>query len=269
MELTINDGTAAAPAVVKEQAVSTVNVDQAIEDWKAYQKVTAMILDESDYVDIKGNQYKKKSAWRKYSRAFNISTEILEKEILKNDKGSVTEATFVVRATLPSGRYCDGWGNCSRREGNKAHPNHDIPATAHTRASNRAIADLIGAGEVSAEEIMGEVKAAAREKASQQFQRSKTKAKPQPIKPKAQDLEFIDVPAQTVIDSKAKSEPKKIDQPNKLNNVEEIASSIIAELPQKTRNAAWMELVRLNRLGVLDDEECSLVKIELNGRLDD
>ena len=146
-------------------AISTVNVDQALEEWNAYQKITELMLDESDYQQIQGRAFKKKSAWRKYARAFNITTEIIDKDIVKTDKGAVKEASFIVRATLPTGRYADGWGNCSRQEGNKAHPNHDIPATAMTRATNRAIADLIGAGEVTAEEIQAELKMEAVERA--------------------------------------------------------------------------------------------------------
>lgn len=154
-------------------AISTVNVDQALQEWEAYQKITEMMLDDSDYQNIQGKAFKKKSAWRKYARAFNITTEIIDKDIVKSEKtGAVREASFVVRATLPTGRYADGWGNCSRQEGNKAHPNHDIPATAMTRATNRAIADLIGAGEVTAEEIQAEMKLEARERA-----RSKLKKK--------------------------------------------------------------------------------------------
>ena len=137
-----------------ENAIQNYNVEEALAQWNAYQIFTEKLLDKSDYVDIKGKAFKKKSAWRKYARAFNINTEIISKDITHNDKGIVTEAEFIVRATLPDGRHCDGWGNCSRREGNKNKPNHDIPATAMTRATNRAIADLIGAGEVTAEEVL-------------------------------------------------------------------------------------------------------------------
>ena len=164
--------------VVVEQdsaAISTVNVDQAIEEWNAYQKITELMLDETDYQQIQGRAFKKKSAWRKYARAFNITTEIIDKDIVKTDKGQVKEASFIVRATLPTGRYADGWGNCSRQEGNKAHPNHDIPATAMTRATNRAIADLIGAGEVTAEEIQAELKMEAVERAKAKL-RKKSKS---------------------------------------------------------------------------------------------
>ena len=166
-------------------AISTVNVEQALEEWNAYQKITELMLDETDYQQIQGRAFKKKSAWRKYARAFNITTEIIDKDIVKTDKGQVKEASFIVRATLPTGRYADGWGNCSRQEGNKAHPNHDIPATAMTRATNRAIADLIGAGEVTAEEIQAELKMEAVERA-----KAKLRKKPK------DDENIIDVEAE-------------------------------------------------------------------------
>ena len=149
-----------APATIEENTpaltnnTGVVDIDKALSEWEAYQIFTKKLLNETDYVNIKGKAFKKKSAWRKYARAFNINTEIIEKDITRNDKGVVTEAEFIVRATLPDGRHCDGWGNCSKREGNKNKPNHDIPATAMTRATNRAIADLIGAGEVTAEEVI-------------------------------------------------------------------------------------------------------------------
>ncbi|MBP5421615.1 MAG: hypothetical protein J6Y78_04130 [Paludibacteraceae bacterium] len=149
-----DDQTTDITIVEHSNAIQNFNVEEALAQWEAYQIFTEKLLDKSDYIDIKGKAFKKKSAWRKYARAFNINTEIISKDITHNDKGVVTEAEFIVRATLPDGRHCDGWGNCSRREGNKNKPNHDIPATAMTRATNRAIADLIGAGEVTAEEVL-------------------------------------------------------------------------------------------------------------------
>ena len=154
VEMVTEETTSTDVAVVEQTgSIQNFNVDDALAQWEAYQIFTEKLLDKSDYIDIKGKAFKKKSAWRKYARAFNINTEIISKDIIKNDKGIVTEAEFIVRATLPDCIHCDGWGNCSRREGNKNKPNHDIPATAMTRATNRAIADLIGAGEVTAEEI--------------------------------------------------------------------------------------------------------------------
>jgi len=130
-----------------------IDVDHALKEWQAYLDLTDKMLDNSDYQAIGGKRFKKKSAARKYARAFRITDEVMEKEITKDKNGKVTEASFLVRATLPDGRYTEGWGNCSRFERGFTKANHDIPATAHTRAKNRAIFDLIGSGEVSAEEM--------------------------------------------------------------------------------------------------------------------
>lgn len=135
-----------------------VNVELALQQWTIYQELTQHLLDESDYQKIGDRKFKKKSAWRKYMRAFNISTTIQEKEIEKDKHGRVTNATFIIKAISPDGRYAEGWGNCSKFERKFNKPNHDIPSTAMTRATNRAVSDLIGAGEVSAEEITPEKK---------------------------------------------------------------------------------------------------------------
>lgn len=146
----------------------------AAELWHEYQELTKAILDKSDYQDIKGKPYKKKSAWRKYARFFNISDRIIEERITNDRDGRVVEAKFVVEAYAANGRSAIGWGSCSITERShefdkkssggvtcegpcdgRAHfdkPDNTIPATAHTRAKNRAISDIIGAGEASAEE---------------------------------------------------------------------------------------------------------------------
>lgn len=142
--------------ITTDNQVGSVDVNQALADWEAYQQITEKMLNESDYQNIGGKAFKTKSAYRKYARAFNVTTKIIKEEIIKDEKlgRKVQEANFIVRATLPDGRYCDGFGNCSSTENKTfSKPNHDIPATAQTRATNRAIADLIGAGDVSAEEM--------------------------------------------------------------------------------------------------------------------
>ena len=59
-----------------------------------------------------------------------------------------------MRATLPNGRFVESDGSCDRREsGKREMSNHSIKATAKTRATNRAISELIGAGDVSADEL--------------------------------------------------------------------------------------------------------------------
>lgn len=148
-------------------SLSPVNVDGAVEFWDNYQELTKALLDESDYQDT---QFKKKSAWRKYATAFNLSDEIIkEEEIREPDTQQIITSKVWVKCTAPNGRSTVGVGICSIYDKitNKdmsqpsnfilrqrfSNAEHDIPSTAHTRAKNRAISDMIGAGEVSAEEM--------------------------------------------------------------------------------------------------------------------
>jgi hypothetical protein len=121
---------------------------------RMFHDLCVALLDESDYQAISGKRYKKKSAWRKLSAAFNVSDTILEKVYYRDEDGRIGRAEVTVRATAPNGRSAEGLGVCSTREPRGfSNPEHDIPATAHTRAKNRAFSDLFGLGEVSAEEM--------------------------------------------------------------------------------------------------------------------
>ena len=151
--------------------VDTVpDVDVAIEQWDAYQRLCKGLLNDNDYQEIivkekdeDGNyvkvkrHFKKKSAWQKLSRAFNVDTSIVDREIERTKMGRVREAYYCVRASLPNGRSVESDALCSRSEkGKDKVSDHTIMSTAKTRATNRAIAELIGAGEVSAEEMSAE-----------------------------------------------------------------------------------------------------------------
>ena len=151
----------------------------------AYHALCESLLDASDYQDIGGKKFKTKSAWRKLGVAFNVSVELVSEDKIRGHRNRIEECETRVRATHPNGRHMDGVGVCSIYEkccdpetcrlreqwedgrptghvhcgelctGAKhfSNPAHDIPATAFTRASNRAQADLFGMGEVSAEEV--------------------------------------------------------------------------------------------------------------------
>lgn len=146
---------------VTEKSV-TVNVDDAIQEWKNYQRLCNELLDESDFQVYKRKEngvlverkFKKKSAWQKLGRAFNVATEIINKEIIRNKLNVIMEAEYTVRATLPNGRSVIAEGTCDRHESGKSNVNsHTIKSIAETRAVNRAISLVIGAGEVSDEEL--------------------------------------------------------------------------------------------------------------------
>lgn len=94
----------------------------------------------------------RKSAFRKLGRFYGVSTEIVDKErTVDPDTGAMTWH-YTIRAW--QGQVTTmGEAACSTDESSKQRTEHDAKATAHTRAKNRAISDLIGFGQVSAEEI--------------------------------------------------------------------------------------------------------------------
>ena len=122
-----------------------------------------VVVQESDYARIKQSKKDdsgkwiteyvdapKKSAFRKLAKFYGISTEILEKNKETHDNTSFTHH-YTVKAIAPNGVYTTGEGSCTSSEkGGKSE--HDTRSTAHTRAKSRAISDLIGFGQVSAEE---------------------------------------------------------------------------------------------------------------------
>ena len=127
------------------------SISDIVNAWQDYQSLKAKLLDESDYQMIQGKNCIKKSGWRKIQTAFSISDELMS-EIRKDYKDYfVYEVT--VKTTAPNGRYAFGIGSCASNERKFAHIEHDTRSTAHTRAKNRAIADLVGGGDVSAEEM--------------------------------------------------------------------------------------------------------------------
>ncbi len=119
--------------------------------WQQLQELKQQLLTPDDYQAIQDRQYIKKSGWRKIAAAFGLSLELLTEHRHELDGGGwVWQAT--VRAIAPNGRHSDGLGSCHSAERRFAHAHHDTRATAYTRAANRAISDLVGGGEVSAEE---------------------------------------------------------------------------------------------------------------------
>ena len=164
-----------------------VPVEQVRAAFAAYVELTQKILTPDDYQTVKqggkDKTFKKKSAWRKYSTAFNL-TELVDQgylEIERDGFNRPTNARALVVMQATNGRTASGYHECNVHErccpaafgercskkgwkghfccstgctghSHWSHPG-DIPATAHTRAKNRAISDMIGAGEVSAEEV--------------------------------------------------------------------------------------------------------------------
>lgn len=153
-------GTAlAAPRPPGRDVLMPMEATQVIEGMKAYQKLLQDLLEDSDWQGTGTDKFLKKSGWRKIARAFNLSVTRVSRTIERDVNGSPVRAEAVYRATAPNGQVQDGDGYCSVDEPRftsakgRTKLENDLRATATTRAKNRAISDLVGMGEVSAEEV--------------------------------------------------------------------------------------------------------------------
>lgn len=127
-----------------------------------YQKGLSAILEPFDYqtfIDRDGQQrsFVKRSGWRKIAMWFGLDLQLMNQTIERDERGLPLRAKVVARAKAPNGRCADGDGYCSAYERRFSKPENDIPATASTRAMNRAISNLVGMGQTSAEELDGSV----------------------------------------------------------------------------------------------------------------
>ena len=135
------------------------HLGQAVKMVKMFQEAKARVLSPGDVIDIKGHPFIKRSGWRKIGLLFGVQWEIVSVDREGDAKGK-RQVRVIVRASLPYGRYVDeiAVNNSEEYTGNRSGQDtwHNLEATATSRAINRAVSDLIGAGEVSAEEIVGD-----------------------------------------------------------------------------------------------------------------
>ena len=135
---------------------------RALADYRELQKA----LDESmpdQLMTLDGKPFRKKGYWRAVAVAFNLSVEpttdaTAERSVIGAlDDGSENYVyTVAYRATAPSGRSAIGDGTCAAAEKQKGRmkaTEHNCRSHAHTRAFNRSVSNLVGFGEVSAEEV--------------------------------------------------------------------------------------------------------------------
>ena len=126
-------------------------IENIVSTYLEYNRLKDRLLIDSDYQLIRWKKCIKKAGFRKLATAFWISTEITRENRVNLDWYFIYEITC--RATAPSGRYSEACASCASNERDFTHLENDVRATAQTRATNRAISDLIGTGEISAEEI--------------------------------------------------------------------------------------------------------------------
>lgn len=175
-EVVAVEGSTASIIPNQTEQFDLVDVEGAAAFMQNYQDAIKALLTPEDYQTIANKDFKKKSAWRKLATAFRISDEIVNEQLEFDDDNQIIRARYRVKCTLPNGRTAEGVGVCSIFDkiryndtkkfnadtetpsnfilrGRFSNAEHDVPSTAHSRAKNRAISDLIGAGEVSAEEM--------------------------------------------------------------------------------------------------------------------
>lgn len=137
-------------------------IEDVLQQWRLYQELKNRIGTPDDFQVIvnkktgEKRKHPKKSFVRKVQRFFNVSCEIIQDEPLYNKEGKIIAWLARARAIhAATGAFQEADGSCGFDEKIDQHKTlHNIRAHAITRAKNRAILDLVGFGEVSAEEIV-------------------------------------------------------------------------------------------------------------------
>lgn len=162
-----------------------VSADEALTQWNEYQQLVRKLIGESDIQSFNedGHQrsFIKKSGWSKLATYYGISVAMVDERLFhKHDPSmclrvrlpekfsdvkdcgcAVVGARYVVRATAPNGRTVEAIGiaTFNEKRARYVRVEHDLAGKAYTRAVNRAISAMVGAGEVSAEEKADELEA--------------------------------------------------------------------------------------------------------------
>jgi len=159
---------ALADAICKEEDVQLIKGKEFKKKsfWRKIDKFFGLSLELiSEKEDVKNalvRKYKQEKENRKGEKYYQDVTEVeyYPLNIMPEIRDSETEIakrtfvfTVIYRATAPNGQYMEGDGACDTWEDGYPDSYHNARAVAHTRAKNRAIADLVGFGETSAEEI--------------------------------------------------------------------------------------------------------------------
>lgn len=140
--------------VVAESGAITPSAKGASDALKTYLEIQRVFDDQMPecIMEIQGKKFRKKAYWRAIATAFRVEARLVSEERIELEDDWGYTATY--RAITADGRKCDGDGACMASEKHGAMGTvHNVRAHAHTRAKNRAIADLVGFGEVSADEL--------------------------------------------------------------------------------------------------------------------
>jgi len=133
---------------------SAEGLAEYIDRYHAMQEVLDTKL-ANQIVTFGGKNYRCKGFWRAIAQGFGLVLTCVKEERYQHESDWGYIVTY--RVTDPrSQRYVDGDGSCAHSEkyGNSG-TEHNVRSHAHTRAKNRAIADMVAFGEVTADELQG------------------------------------------------------------------------------------------------------------------
>ena len=131
------------------------NIARAKASMAAFEQLKKEMLEENkDYVNIKGKLAITRAGFSKIALAFGVTTEVIKITRIPTDNDYIVHV--VQRATLANGRYADGSASCSKSEfegGPIKGTIANVEAKAATRARSRAVADCVGGGVLSTDEL--------------------------------------------------------------------------------------------------------------------
>lgn len=163
----------------------TLNATQARDAMKLYQEIAQAVTDSEDYQTFKDKKtgrdhvFRKRSGWKKLERFYGVSVAIRDERMFHQHQPSlclrvkmpehykdvidcgcpIKGVRYIVRAVdVRSGRYSENTGTCVITEARVSQNAslHDLATRAFNRGANRAVADLIGVSDPSAEEKQAE-----------------------------------------------------------------------------------------------------------------
>ena len=142
-----------------EVAEVELDLAKAKEVWREFESFKEKLLDDGDRYEVKGKRRLNRRGCAKLATVFSLSEpeqpQVITVPLSDKHVGFIT----VTAMKTPDGRISFGVGGCTtneilRKDQENARAFHDAVAISHTRAKERAISDLVGGGEVTAEEIM-------------------------------------------------------------------------------------------------------------------
>ena len=152
-------------AVVEATDVVAPSADELEANVRRYQEMQRtldrlmpdQIVETGTNADGSPKLFRRKGYWKAIAQGFSLNVELVSEE--RQDYGEDFGYCVTYKATDPrTGRSADGDGACfasekAQRRGGIGGTEHNVRAHAHTRATNRAVSNLVAFGEVSAEEL--------------------------------------------------------------------------------------------------------------------